>query len=101
MDMYDAPFSVIVIVVISFFALIVLIAIHFIAIGEVAEYTALNSLVETLGVDGRTEDILGKVADWNMRIASAKRYNRIPVVAIWVPNKIANLKPIIVPIRGY
>lgn len=70
---------------------------HFSAIGEIAEYEQLNLLVNELGVDARSEDILGKVADWNMKIANAKRYNKISFIQFWVSDKIANLESIVIP----
>lgn len=73
--------------------------IHLVAIGQVAEYHALKNLVTDLGTDARTEDILGKVADWNMMIAGSKKYNQIPLVQFFVLDKIANLDYIVIPKR--
>ena len=87
----------VVLIVFVLVAVICLGLIHFEAIGKVEQYNALVSLVKELGIDARTEDILGKVADWNMSIADAKRYNKIPIVQFFIPDKLANLDPISVP----
>jgi len=82
----------VVIGMVSLIVVLYLCVIHFSAIGEVEKYKQLKEIVERTENSSNMEDILGKVADWNMKIANAKRYNKIPVIEIFVPDKIAGLE---------
>lgn len=78
-------------------AIMLLAIIHIDAIGEKAKILELTRLVNELGVDSRTEDILGKVVDVNMTIVSYRSYNKIPIIEYWVPDSIADLELIKIP----
>ena len=97
MDLFDNIFVIITVVVVSFVFGLLLPTIHVSAIGEVEKIEALREMVNELGVDARTEDILGKVSDVNMTLRSAKRYNKIPLIQFFVPDRIANLDLIEIP----
>ena len=102
MDLFDNFFVFLTVIIVG--CLIVMIGlalplIHFCAIGEVEEIEQLREMVNELGIDARTEDILGKVADVNMTLKSAKRYNKIRFIQFFVPDKIASLDLIEIPKR--
>ena len=96
MDFWNSFWGVIICVLVGF-GLFALGAAHMNAIGTVAEVEQLRALVTELGQDARTEDILGKVADTNMGIMGARKYNKIPIFQFWIPDKIANLELIEIP----
>ena len=100
MDLYDNLFVLITVIVVGLILLVVgltLPLIHFSAIGEVEQVEQLREMVNELGIDARTEDILGKVADVNMALSCAKRYNKIPLIQFFVPDRIADLELIEIP----
>ena len=80
-------------------ASVMLILIHLQAIGIVVEIEQLRKQVQMLGEDSRTEDILGKVADVNMMLASCKRMNQVPTLGDFYPDKVCKLEEIAIPER--
>jgi len=99
MNLFDNIFVIVTVVVAVVSFGFVLPIIHLTAIGEVEKIEALRDMINELGVDARTEDILGKVVDVNMMLFSAKRYNKIPFIQFFVPDRIANLDSIKIPQR--
>ena len=100
MNIYDNFFVFITVAIVGVILVIIglaLPAIHFDSIGRYEEIETLRDMVNELGVDARTEDILGKVTDVNMSLKSLKRYNEIPLIQFFVPDRIANLDLIEIP----
>lgn len=62
----------------------------------VAKYHALVETYNSIKNDAITEDVLGKIADWNENIAYWKRMNKIPIIELYYPDEVASLEPIII-----
>lgn len=62
-----------------------------------ARYEALSAAA-TLAKCGENEDIMGKVADWNVELAKIQATNKIPVVSWFVADEYDSLRTI--PIEG-
>lgn len=45
----------------------------------------------------RSEDVVGQATDWNQRIRSNQRWNRVPIVCVLIPNGWDNIEPIPMP----
>ena len=69
---------------------------YLVSYGTVAEIEALRAEVDRLGVDARTDHILGKVAGVNMEIARYKCYTET-TLDWFFPDNIANMSPIVIP----
>jgi hypothetical protein len=77
---------------------IILIAAHVFSIGWVTRTETLRADVARLGVDVRTEDVLGMVVQRNMTIATHRRYNET-CLHWFYPDRIVNTPPILIPLE--
>ena len=76
---------------------LVLITVHVNAVGSIQQIEQLRKQVRELGEDARTEDILGKVADINMKLAACRAMNKVPTLDLFYPDKLCEVPEIIIP----
>jgi len=72
---------------------------HISAIGHIAAIEQLRE--DSTKVDFLSnEDVMGQITKYNQEIAKAKRYNKIPFLCLYIPNKWDDVETINVVLYG-
>jgi hypothetical protein len=93
---FFVPMGIATLVIAVFIAGVVFIGNHAAFITGEASIEQLRSDVARVGV-AASEDVVGQVTQWNQKIVSAQRWNRVPVLGLLVPDGWDRIKPIELP----